>query len=131
MAKEFSRSKRVADQIQRDLAMLIQQEIKDPRVGLVTINAVQVSRDLNYADIYFTCMALDDNADSQKESEKVLNGAAGFLRTELSHGLRLRTTPELRFHYDSLLGEGQRMTRLISEARKTDRNLDPDDGEEA
>lgn len=131
MAREFSRSKRVADQIQKDLAVLIQQEIKDPRVGLVTINAVKVSRDLNYADIYFTCMVLDDNADSQKESEKVLNGAAGFLRSELSHELRLRTTPELRFHYDALLGEGQRMTRLIDEARKTDRNIDTDDGEEA
>ena len=121
MAQQFSRTRRIADQMQRDLAVLIQQEIKDPRIGMVTINSVKVSKDLSYADVYFTCMALDDSVDSKKESEKVLNGAASFLRTMVAKGLSLRIIPQLRFHYDELLGEGHKLSRLIDDAVQSDR----------
>ncbi|WP_428240201.1 30S ribosome-binding factor RbfA [Gynuella sp.] len=120
MAQQFSRTRRIADQMQRDLAMLIQQEVKDPRVGMVTINNVKVSKDLSYADVYFTCMALDDSDSSKKQSETVLNGAASFLRTMLAKGLSLRVIPQLRFHYDDLLGEGHKLSRLIDDAVQSD-----------
>lgn len=116
MAREYSRTNRIADQMQKDLAIIIQQEIKDPRVGMVTINDVKVTKDLGYADIFFTCMSLNDDADSSKESVKVLNGAAGFLRTLLASALKLRVMPQLRFHYDEILGEAHRMTQLINKA---------------
>lgn len=86
MAREFKRTDRVADQIQRDLAVLIQREIKDPRLGMVTISHAKVSKDLGYADIYITVMAIgdQDEAEAIKASLKVLNAAAGFLRSELA-----------------------------------------------
>jgi len=135
MARDFSRTKRVADQIQRDLAVLIQQEVKDPRVGLVTLNAVKVSKDLSYADVYYTCMSLDDAADAKKESRKILAGAAGFLRSLLAKEMNLRVVPELRFHYDELLGEGHKMTTLINQAVQSDTKASDEsensDGEKA
>ena len=77
MPREFSRGRRIADQIQHEIAILVQQEVKDPRVGMVTINEVKVSRDLAYADVYFTMLG---NAD-HKAAESALTNAAGFLRS--------------------------------------------------
>jgi len=122
MAKEYSRTRRIGDQIQKDLATIIQQEIKDPRVGIVTINEVKVTKDLGYADIYFTCMSLDDDDESSKISVKVLNGASGFLRTLLASAMNLRVIPELRFHYDAILGEASKMSQLINKAVKSGSN---------
>jgi len=122
MAKEYSRTRRIADQIQKDLATIIQQEIKDPRVGMVTINEVKVTKDLGYAEIYFTNMSLDDDAESSKISVEVLNGAAGFLRTLLAASLSLRVIPQLRFHYDSILGEASKMSELINKAVQSGSN---------
>ena len=116
MARDFSRTKRIADQVRKDLSIIIQREVKDPRVSLVTINEVRISKDLGYADIYFTCMNLNDEADAQKESEKVLNGAASFLRTQLASAVNLRVVPALRFHYDQILGNATRMNSLIRTA---------------
>ncbi|WP_268162439.1 ribosome-binding factor A, partial [Pasteurella multocida] len=101
------RLQRLADQIQRDLAVLIRDEINDPRLtGFVTISSVKISPDLGYADIYVTIMekSMDDamTKDYHTESLEVLNKASGFLRTELSHLLKTRTTPRLRFHYDEV-----------------------------
>ncbi len=130
MAKENSRIRRVADQIQRDLSVLIQQEVKDPRLGMVTLNAVKVSRDLSYADIYFTCMVFneDDNAEALRaEQEKVLNKASGFLRSMLAQELKLRVMPQLRFHYDQVLETGARLTGLIDEAVRQDQSRHRDD----
>ncbi len=121
MAREFSRAKRVADQIQKDLAVLIQQEIKDPRLGLVTINEVKVSKDLGYAEVFYTCMSLEDSEDSKKESKKLLTNASGYLRTLLGKSMKLRVVPELRFHYDELLGQGHHMTNLINKAVEADK----------
>src|SRR3569623_644156 len=89
------RTQRVADQIQREIATLIRQEIKDPRIGMVTVSSVKVSPDMGYADIYVTVMGstLDDTAESRKESLGVLNAAAGFLRGEVGRAITTRFTP--------------------------------------
>lgn len=115
------RLQRLADQIQRELAVLIRDEVNDPRLtGFVTISSVKVSPDLGYADVYVTVMEpnMDDemHKDSHEQSLKVLNKAAGFLRTELSHSLKTRTTPRLRFHYDEVTAHGNYMMDLIQQA---------------
>lgn len=115
------RLQRLGDQIQRELAVLIRDEINDPRLtGFVTISSVKVSSDLGYADIYVTVMepGLNDamSKHSHEESLQVLNKAAGFLRTELSHSLKTRTTPRLRFHYDEVTAQGNYMMDLINKA---------------
>ena len=109
------RTQRIGDQIQRELAILIRQELKDPRLGMVTVSSVKVSPDMGYADIYVTVMgsSLDDKPD---ESIKVLNAAAGFLRGEVGRAIRTRITPRLRFHYDEVTARGNRMASLINEA---------------
>ncbi len=83
MAKEYSRTQRIGDQMQRELAQLIRREVKDPRVGLVTITAVEVSRDVGHAKIFITVMG-QDNSEEIAQSIKVLNAAAGFLRMQLA-----------------------------------------------
>ena len=127
MAKEYSRTQRLGEQIKRDLAELLQFQVKDPRLGLVTLNAVKVATDLGYADIYFTVMKSGmpeaDDATIQ-ETEAVLNEMAGFLRSELAQNMKTRITPMPRFHYDVTLERGHRLTNLIDKAIKedTDRN---------
>lgn len=114
MAKEFSRARRVADQIQRHLAELIQKELGDPRVGMVTVTAVEVSHEFEHARIYFTVLSnkLDDPS-QVKETTEALNHASGFLRRELARRLKLRTTPDLVFVHDTSLEQGNRLTDLI------------------
>ncbi len=122
------RLQRLADQIQRELAVLIRDEINDPRLtGMVTISTVKVSPDLGYADVYVTILepTLDDNMEKSchETSLKILNKASGFLRTELSHTLKTRTTPRLRFHYDEVTAHGNYMMDLINQAvSKTNAN---------
>lgn len=129
------RLQRLADQIQRELAVLIRDEINDPRLtGFVTISSVKISPDLGYADIYVTVMepAMDDamRKDNHEESLAVLNKAAGFLRTELSHLLKTRTTPRLRFHYDEVTANANYMMNLISKAvQSSDENHTAEDSE--
>lgn len=125
MAKENSRVRRIADQIQRELSVLIQQEVKDPRLGMVTINAVKVSRDLSYADIYFTCMVFGEDAEAEQQradQEAVLKKASGFLRSMLAQSLKLRVMPLLRFHYDDVMESGTRLSGLIDEAVRQDQS---------
>lgn len=122
------RLQRLADQIQRELAVLIRDGIKDPRLtGMVTISSVKVSADLGYADVYVTVLETSANDTMDKDyhdnSIKVLNKASGFLRTELSHSLKTRTTPRLRFHYDEVTAHGNYMMELIHKAVK-DSNAD-------
>lgn len=123
MGREFSRSRRVGEQIQRELASLVQFELKDPRLGMVTISAVEVSRDLSVAKVYFTVL------DAQHDIEQTLQGlthAGGFLRRELAQRMKLRVVPELRFHYDSSIEKGSRLSALIDQAvsRDSDKNED-------
>ena len=129
MAREFKRTDRIADQIQRDLAELIRSSIKDPRVGMVTVNDVVVAKDLGFADVYVTLLTINENnaqSDEVQQTIKVLNGAAGFLRSELGRMIKLRMIPQLRFHFDASVGEGRRLDGLINKARAKDAALSPD-----
>lgn len=130
MPREYSRADRVADQIQRELALLIQREVKDPRLGMVTISDVRVSRDFGYADIYITLLTteeLSEDSEQVQQSLEVLQGAAGFLRSQLGRAMRLRVIPQLRFHYDRLAGESRRMESLIRRAVDSDARRNEDD----
>ncbi|MBH3429909.1 30S ribosome-binding factor RbfA [Pseudomonas alkylphenolica] len=115
MAKEYSRTQRIGDQMQRELAQLIRREVKDPRVGLVTITAVDVSRDVGHAKVYITVMG-QDSAEDIKQSLKVLNAAAGFLRMQLGKEMKLRSVPQLHFHYDESVTRGAHLSALIERA---------------
>ncbi len=127
MAREFSRTHRVAEQLQRDLAQLIQQEVRDPRLGLVTVNDVKVSRDLCYADIYVTVMGKEETKEAIATTIKILNSAAGFLRGRVAKLIKLRIVPQLRFHYDSSVSRGNYLSSLINKAVSEDRQRSGDD----
>lgn len=114
MAKDFSRSHRVAEQIQRELADLLQFEVKDPRVGGVTITEVEVSGDMAHAKVYYS--ASEQKAQSADELQKGLEKSAGFLRGQLAKRMMLRTVPQLHFVYDASIDRGMRLSRLIDEA---------------
>ena len=133
MAKEYSRTQRVADHLQRELAALIQHEVRDPRVGMVSITGVNVSRDLGHAKIHFTVLGSDTSEDA-KDSTEVLNKAAGFLRSQLSRDSTMRSVPQLRFYFDSSVGQGRHLEDLIRRAADADRQLglrdeEPGEGE--
>lgn len=113
MPKEFARARRVEEQLKRLLADLVLREIKDPRVGLVTITAVEVSRDLTHARVFFTPFAGQGDAEAALAA---LRHAAGYLRHELRQAMRLRVTPELDFRIDESVERGARMSSLISAA---------------
>ena len=123
MAKEYSRGRRVGDEIQRQLAELIRSEIRDPRVGMVTITGVEVSHEFEHAKVYFTVMG--DEAEAE-ETARVLNKAAGYLRSLLARRLKLRTTPALHFQRDTALERGNRLSALIDEAVRGPKPSDDD-----
>ena len=100
--------------------MLIQREIKDPRIGMVTISEATVSRDLAYSDVYFTVLSVGGTGGSTEEVEAILNQASGFLRSQLAKILSTRTTPKLRFHYDATIENGARLSAAIDEAIAAD-----------
>jgi ribosome-binding factor A len=130
MAKEFGRDRRVADFIQRELAVVLQREMKDPRVGMVSVNEVRVSSDLGYADIYVSSLDANDAAD-RDALLKVLVGAAGWLRTLLARVSNMRSVPRLRFHWDEVPERGRRLDDLIDQALVADRAREAaDDSEE-
>ena len=122
MPAEFSRTQRLGEQIKRDLALLIQRELKDPRVGMVTVNFVDLSKDLSYADVNVTVLVADDSDQKIVESVTILNEAASFLRMELGRGLKVRKVTHLRFHYDDSLKRGARINELIHHALKSDQH---------
>jgi len=114
MPKDFPRSLRIAEQIQRELSDIIRLELKDPRItGMITITDVEVTQDYAHAKVFFTQLG---DADRAKETEKALQRAAGFFRSELAHRLRLRNVPQLKFEYDVSVERGMRLARLIDEA---------------
>lgn len=129
MPREFTRSDRVADAIQRLLATLIPQEVRDPRVGMVNINDVTVTRDMAYAKVYVTFVG-DDDAEAAKEGVKALNKAAGFLRSLLAKELSMRSVPRLQFIYDKTSIRGQQLSSLIDLALAKDRALRGSDEDE-
>jgi len=143
MAKVSPRVKKVADQLQRELATLIQSEVNDPRVGMVSVTGVEVSRDLAYATVYVTVMgsvdgvlAAETEAQTEpkgepvnkgsldaleiEESVKALKKAAGYLRTLLAKQMSLRIIPKLTFRYDNSIARGQYLSSLIDHAIAAD-----------
>ena len=128
MAREFSRTQRVAEQLRRDLAQLIQQEIKDPRLGMVTVNGVKISKDLSYADVYITVLGIEETEEEIAMSVKILNNAAGFLRGREAKQIKLRVMPQFRFHYDASVSRGNYLSSLINKAVSEDRQRQEDAG---
>ncbi|WP_410016509.1 30S ribosome-binding factor RbfA [Sodalis sp. C49] len=133
MAKEYSRTQRVAQEMQKEIAIILQREIKDPRVGMATVSGVEVSRDLAYAKVFVTF--LNDNEPQQiKIGITALQDASGFIRSLLGKAMRLRVVPELTFSYDNSLVEGMRMSNLVSQVVQKDRarrsEAEPDEGGE-
>jgi len=124
MPKDASRPRRVAEQIQRELAELIQLELKDPRVGMVTLTGVEVSADYAHAKVYFSL--LGDQA-RVNEALKGLNSAAGFLRSQVAHRMKLRVMPMLHFVYDISIEQGARLDKLIADAVADDARHPSDD----
>ena len=114
MDAHFKRTDRVAEQIQKILAVLIHKELKDPRLGMVTINEVRVSKDLAYAEVFFTVFP-DERAE---EAGQLLGNASSFLRKLLARQLTTRITPKLRFSYDASLVQGEKITRALMADRK-------------
>ncbi len=113
MAKDYHRSQRIADQIQRELSEIIRLEIKDPRVGMITITGVEVTQDHEHAKIFFTMLG---EPVQQEAASRALNHAAGFMRSMLARSLKLRTIPQLHFDYDVSIERGVRLAKLIDEA---------------
>ncbi|MDG1025253.1 MAG: 30S ribosome-binding factor RbfA [Gammaproteobacteria bacterium] len=138
MTEMSARVQRVADQIQRELASLIQMEVNDPRVGMVSVTDVEVSRDLAHAKIYVTVLntmtddlqvnesTLSEPGDLDKleieENINALNKAAGYLRSLLAKRLSTRSVPKLRFYYDGSIERGQQLSSLIDSALAADQD---------
>ena len=116
---------RVADQIQRDLAEIISRELKDPRVGMITVTEVQLTPDYAHAKVFFTMLA--DDHDAIKNTVKGLQIAAGFIRGQLGKRLSVHTLPELHFVHDTSTARGVELSKLIDEANAT-RSKDDDQG---
>jgi ribosome-binding factor A len=115
MPKEFSRAQRVAEQIRRELAELIRLEVKDPRVGLVSLTEVELTPDYAHAKIFFTAMG-----GNVPEILEGLRNASGFLRHALGKRIRIHTLPDLHFHYDCSVEEGSRLSQLIDQTVRED-----------
>jgi len=117
MPKDYTRTDRVAEQIQRELAELVRLEVKDPRVRMVTITGVEVVRDYSHAKVFYTTL--------EGASDKVQQGlerASGFLRSQLAHVMKLRITPQLHFVYDESVERGIHLSQLIEQAVASDKN---------
>jgi len=115
------RQRRVGDQIQKEISELLLREIKDPRIGFVTLTGVEVSGDLRLAKVFYTVLG---EAGQRDATAKALVKAAPFMRRELGRRLRLRFTPELSFHYDASLEYGNRIDSLLKELNDHDDDRD-------
>ena len=127
MPKSSGRAQKVGDQIQRELSDIIHRELRDPRVGLVTLTGVEVSPDCAYARVFFTCM---DSKHLPAAKEGLLR-ATGFLRSQLGRRVKIWTTPELRFIYDESVERGDRISRLIDKAINTEASDSPESADSA
>jgi len=124
MAREFSRTRRVGQQIQREIALILQREVKDPRIGMLTFTGVDVTRDYSHAKVFFTVLGSDEQ---KQETLNTLQHAAGFLRSALGQRIKLRTMPQLHFQYDESVERGMFLSRLIDSA-VADQAADEEDG---
>lgn len=128
MPREFKRSERVAGQLRRELAQLIQQEVKDPEIGFISLSDVEVTRDLSHAKVFITVF----ESEKAEDTISALKRAAGYLRKRLGQEMRMRSVPELHFQHDASVEAGQRMDGLIDAALASDRNSqeNDDDGQD-
>ncbi len=138
MLEMSSRVQRVADQMQREIASLIQMEVNDPRVGMVSVTSVEVSKDLAHANVFVTVLnSLTDNDELNastlaepgkldklevEENIRALNRAAGYLRSMLAKRLTIRSVPKLKFHFDGSVQRGQHLSNLIDDAIAADKD---------
>lgn len=120
MPREFKRTDRVAEQLQRELAQIIQLEIKDPRVGMVTVCAVDLSRDLHYATVYVTFLGIEESVKATQSAVDVLNEASSFIRVQIGKRMRMRAVPHVKFLFDESISRGRELSSLISNAREKD-----------
>jgi ribosome-binding factor A len=118
MAREYARTDRVGQQIQKEIAVILMREIKDPRLSMTTVSAVEVTRDLAYAKVFVTFFS--DTEEEIKSSLDVLTEAEGYIRSLLGKRLRARIMPHLRFVYDRSMVEGVRMSALVDKAVASD-----------
>ncbi len=117
--REFGREERVADFIRDELASIIQREMRDPRIGMVSVNEVKVSKDLSWAEVYVS--SHETKTDEERAALiGVLNKAAGYFRSELAKRHSMRTTPKPRFHYDVVIERGPALESLIEKAVQAD-----------
>ena len=123
-SKGFPRAKRIAQQIQQTLSELIRRELRDPRLGMVTITEVRVASDLGSAKVYFSVLGAQP-----QQAQEILEAAAPLLRGPLGRALGIRHSPELRFVQDELIEKGAKLSALINKAVKDDaaRHVDEDD----
>jgi ribosome-binding factor A len=117
--REFSRTDRVGQQIQKEVALILQREIKDPRLGMITVSAVEVSRDLSYAKVFVTTLS-DHDEEKSKLIMKILGEAQGFVRSLLGKRIRARIIPEIKFVMDTSLLEGMRISNLVDKVIRDD-----------
>jgi len=123
MSSAYSRTDRIAEMMQRKLAQIIRLEIKDPRLpSFLTISAVQVTKDLGHAKVYFTVL----NGDPV-QTTAILNAASSYLRTALARTISTRTVPQLHFIYDESIEYGERLSRLIDDVNPPETDEDFDD----
>jgi len=122
VAKDYSRTQRIGDSLQQELARLLQFTLSDPRLKMVSVTGVDVSRDLSHAKVFFTQMGVDD-AQAAAETTSALDRASGFLRSEIARTATLRTVPKLRFCFDESVGRGRDMETLIRKVRAADIEL--------
>jgi len=127
MPREFSRSERMAEQLRRELAEIVRDEIKDPRLGFVSFTEIRMSRDLSHAIVYSSVL----ESEKQDESIAVLNRAVGFIRKEIARRIRARIVPTLKFVVDESVTRGVAMDELISDALESDRSKDSNKNEES
>ena len=116
MKKGQGRPQKLGDLIQRELSELLQRELRDPRVGMITITGVDVSPDFSHAKVFFTVLEKQRLEDAREG----LRRASGFLRSQLARRIKLYTTPELRFEYDESVERGDRLSRLINSVTRRD-----------
>jgi len=119
MSRVSTRVDKVADLLKKEIALLIQSEVRDPRVGMASVTGVKVSKDLAHASVYVTLLG-KSNAEEAQEGIEALNKASGFLRSMLAKEVSMRITPKLKFIYDDTLAKGQHLTSLIDEALARD-----------
>ena len=122
MAREFKRSDRVAQEIQKEIAVILQREVKDPRIGMVTVSDVEVSSDLAYAKVFVTFL-FDHDEQAIAQGMKGLEKAAPYIRTLLGKAMRLRIVPEIRFIYDQSLVEGMLCAKMRKNTLRTKTNV--------